>query len=154
MITDGDSKAYGSIWDTYGCCDKCEKWEKMDKWSAEYKKSHESKEYEIWKQNHESGKAECKDFKNWIVWKIAILPFLIFFTIMVWSDKASTAICVEHVMSFKMMYSMLHISETIIKYSQYTMCPQHDFSGSIPPKRRSGCHIPARTAGNIQAMQN
>jgi hypothetical protein len=59
MISDGDSKAYGSIWDTYGCCDKCEKWEKMDKRSAEYKKWRESKEYEIWKENHESGKAEC-----------------------------------------------------------------------------------------------
>ena len=47
MISDGDSKAYGSIWDTYGCCDKCEKWEKMDKRSVEYKKWHESKEYEI-----------------------------------------------------------------------------------------------------------
>ena len=66
---------------------------------------------------------------------------------MVWSDKASTGICVEHVMSFKMI-------ETIIKYSQYTMCPQHEFSGTIPPNRRSGCHLPARTAGNIQAMQN
>jgi hypothetical protein len=59
MICDGDSKAYGSIWDTYGCCDDCEKWEKMDKRSAEYKKWRESKAYEVWKESHESGKAEC-----------------------------------------------------------------------------------------------
>ena len=37
----------------------CEKWEKMDKRSAEHKKWHKSKEYRIWKQNHERGKAEC-----------------------------------------------------------------------------------------------
>ena len=26
MIRDGDSKAYSSIWDIYGCCDLCEKY--------------------------------------------------------------------------------------------------------------------------------
>ena len=38
MISDGDSKAYDSIWDTYGCCGDCEKWENTDKRSAKYKK--------------------------------------------------------------------------------------------------------------------
>jgi hypothetical protein len=59
MISDGDSKAYGSIWDTYGCCEDCAKWENIDKRSKEYKKWRESKEYEVWKESHESGKAEC-----------------------------------------------------------------------------------------------
>jgi hypothetical protein len=55
MISDGDSKAYGSIWDTYGCCADCEKWENINKCSAEYKKWHESKAYVEWKESHESG---------------------------------------------------------------------------------------------------
>ena len=59
MISDGDSKAYASIWDTYGCCADCEKWENTDKRSAEYKKWHESKGYVEWKESHESGKADC-----------------------------------------------------------------------------------------------
>ena len=25
IICDGDSKAYGTIWDSYGCCETCEK---------------------------------------------------------------------------------------------------------------------------------
>ena len=42
MISDGDSKAYGSIWDTYGCFGDCEKCENTDKRLAEYKKWRES----------------------------------------------------------------------------------------------------------------
>ena len=38
MISDGDSKAYSSVWDTYGCCQDCQKWENMDKHSAYYEK--------------------------------------------------------------------------------------------------------------------
>ncbi|CAB3997757.1 Hypothetical predicted protein [Paramuricea clavata] len=47
----------GSIWHTYGCCDDCKKWEKIDKF--EYRKWRESKDYEVWKESHESGKAKC-----------------------------------------------------------------------------------------------
>ncbi|CAB4044199.1 Hypothetical predicted protein [Paramuricea clavata] len=59
MISDGDSKAYASIWDTCGCCADCEKWENTDKRSAEYKKWHESRGYVERKKSHESGKADC-----------------------------------------------------------------------------------------------
>ena len=59
MISDGDSKAYGSIWDTYGCCGDCEKWENTDKRSAEYKKWRESKAHKEWKESHDSGMANC-----------------------------------------------------------------------------------------------
>ena len=31
MVCDGDSKSYQSVWDKYGCCAECEKWENMDK---------------------------------------------------------------------------------------------------------------------------
>jgi hypothetical protein len=48
MMSDGDSKAYGGIWDKYGCCADCAKWENIDKCSAEYKKLHESKAYVEW----------------------------------------------------------------------------------------------------------
>lgn len=46
MICDGDSKAHGTIWDAYGCCETCEKWENADKRSADYKKWRNSKECE------------------------------------------------------------------------------------------------------------
>ena len=56
MISDGDSKAYGSISDTYRCCDDCQKYENMDK---EYKTWLESKGYKIWREKHDSGDADC-----------------------------------------------------------------------------------------------
>ena len=59
MISDGDSKAYAGIWNTYGCCDDCQKYENMDKRSKEYKKWQESKDYEKWKEQHDSGEANC-----------------------------------------------------------------------------------------------
>lgn len=59
MICDGDSKAYSSIWDMYGCCDLCEKWENMDKRSKEYKKWVESDDYRKWRESHDSGEVEC-----------------------------------------------------------------------------------------------
>ena len=57
MICDGDSKAHGTIWDAYGCCETCEKWEKADKRSADNKKWRNSKEYEKWKKTHDSSEA-------------------------------------------------------------------------------------------------
>ena len=59
MVCGGYSKAYGSILDTYGCCDDCQKWENTDKRSGAYKKWRESKHHKEWKESHESGKAEC-----------------------------------------------------------------------------------------------
>ena len=59
MICDGDSKAYSTIWDSYGCCETCEKWENADKRSADYKKWRNSEEYTKWKQAHDTGEAAC-----------------------------------------------------------------------------------------------
>ena len=38
MVCDGESKAYNSVWDVYGCCKTCEKYENMDRQSKEYEK--------------------------------------------------------------------------------------------------------------------
>jgi hypothetical protein len=43
MVCDGDSKAYGQVWDTYGVCNNCEKHENIDKQSVEYQKRLKSK---------------------------------------------------------------------------------------------------------------
>ena len=59
MICDGDSKAYGSIWDTYGSCKECEKWENTKKSTKEYKEWAASANYKKWKESHDSGKADC-----------------------------------------------------------------------------------------------
>ena len=59
MISDGDSKAYGSIWDTYGFCEDCQKYENMDKRSKEYKKRLESKNDKQWKEQHDRNEASC-----------------------------------------------------------------------------------------------
>ena len=37
IVCDGDSKAYNSVWDVYGCCEDCNKWERMDRKSNQYK---------------------------------------------------------------------------------------------------------------------
>ena len=59
MVCDGDSKAYHTIWDTYGCCDVCEKWEKAKKQSNEYKEWIKSSDYQKWKEGHDSGEITC-----------------------------------------------------------------------------------------------
>ena len=59
MICDGDSKAYNGVWDIYGSCDDCSKWENMAKKSNEYKKWVASDAYEKWKDDHDVGKADC-----------------------------------------------------------------------------------------------
>jgi hypothetical protein len=59
MICDGDSKAYGTILDTYGCCEDCDKWENIDKRSKEYKEWLQSDDHKKWKESHDSGEANC-----------------------------------------------------------------------------------------------
>lgn len=63
MISDGDSKAYGSIWDTYRFCEDCQKYENMDKRSKEYKKWLESKNNKQWKEQHNNEVSCSKVFK-------------------------------------------------------------------------------------------
>ena len=59
IVCDGDSKAYNSVWDTYGCCDDCSKYENMNKQCKEYKKWLSSSAYNKWKDSHDSGEIEC-----------------------------------------------------------------------------------------------
>ena len=59
MVSDGDSKAYAAVWDTYGCCDTCEKYENMDRQSKDYQEWVNSDAYQEWKTNHEEESAEC-----------------------------------------------------------------------------------------------
>ena len=59
MVCDGDSKAYNNVWDVYGACEDCNKWENIDKKTNEYKKWVESLAHEKWKSDHELGKADC-----------------------------------------------------------------------------------------------
>lgn len=59
MVCDGDSKAYNTVWDVYGCCDDCSKWETMDKKSNAYKKWVSSDDHKKWKSDHELGTVDC-----------------------------------------------------------------------------------------------
>ena len=52
MITDGDSKAYSAVWDFYGVCDTCRKYETMTESDEEYKKWRSSEEFVTWEQEH------------------------------------------------------------------------------------------------------
>lgn len=56
MICDGDSKAYNDVWDVYGVCDQCLRYENMDKKSKEYKEWIDS----AGKEEHQFGIAVCK----------------------------------------------------------------------------------------------
>ncbi|CAB4031013.1 Hypothetical predicted protein [Paramuricea clavata] len=59
MVCDGDSKAYGEVWDIYGVCDDCEKYENMDKQSAEYQKWLKSKAHATWEREHSTSNENC-----------------------------------------------------------------------------------------------
>ena len=59
MICDGDSKAYQSVWNMYGCCDVCEKYENIDRKNSEYKKWISSEDHKEWKNKHDFGQADC-----------------------------------------------------------------------------------------------
>ncbi|CAB3996136.1 Hypothetical predicted protein [Paramuricea clavata] len=54
-----DSKAYGEVWDIYGVCDDCEKYENMDKQSAEYQKWLKSKAHANWEREHSTSNENC-----------------------------------------------------------------------------------------------
>lgn len=59
MVCDGDSKAYGEVWDMYGVCNDCEKYENMDKQSAEYQKWLKSKAHANWERDHSTSNENC-----------------------------------------------------------------------------------------------
>lgn len=59
MVCDGDSKAYIAVWDVYGCCKTCEKYEKMDRKGEDYTKWVKSKQFVKWKKEHEEESVVC-----------------------------------------------------------------------------------------------
>ena len=59
MVCDGDSKAHSEVWDVYGVCSDCAKYEKMDKKSTEYQKWANSKAFKRWENQHNEGSAPC-----------------------------------------------------------------------------------------------
>ena len=60
MVSDGDSKAYNAVWDVYGVCDVCNRYEKMNKNSEEYLSSWKnSDQYKTWEESHMQGTADC-----------------------------------------------------------------------------------------------
>ena len=59
MVCDGDSKAYSEVWDTYGICKDCEKYENMDKQSPEYQKWLKSKAHAKYEREHNTISTTC-----------------------------------------------------------------------------------------------
>ena len=59
MVSDGDLKAYNAVWDVYGVCDVCNRYEKMNKKSEEYLAWKNSDNYKTWEDSHMQGTADC-----------------------------------------------------------------------------------------------
>ena len=59
MVCDGDSKSYNTVWDIYGLCDDCAKFESQDKKSPAYKEWLETDECKEWEKKHFMGEADC-----------------------------------------------------------------------------------------------
>ena len=59
MICDGDSKAYMEVWDIYGVCSLCSKYEFMNKKQPEYEKWLKSVSYKRYIDSHANGSATC-----------------------------------------------------------------------------------------------
>ena len=59
MVCDGDSSAYCKVWDVYGACDVCLKYENMKKTDKTYQTWIESTEHEEWYESHERNEANC-----------------------------------------------------------------------------------------------
>jgi hypothetical protein len=47
------------MWDVYGCCKNCEKYERMDRQSKEYWKWVKTKAFTKWKKDHEEDSVVC-----------------------------------------------------------------------------------------------
>ena len=60
MVCDGDSKAYSDVWNIYGVCKDCEKFEKMNKKSPEYEKWLKSASYKKYIDDHSREKDICR----------------------------------------------------------------------------------------------
>ena len=59
MVSDGDSKAYVAVWDIYGCCELCEKYERMSRQSKEYQQWKQSHVHDKWMESHEQKSVNC-----------------------------------------------------------------------------------------------
>jgi len=68
MVSDGDSKAYNSVWDVYGVCGDCDKYERMEKSSSDYIKWKNSLAYKQWEKDHLSEEGRCHKVAK-VLWK-------------------------------------------------------------------------------------
>ena len=59
MISDGDSKSYSSIWNIYGACDTCNRFEQLEPTSKEYISWKASSGYKEWEEGHLQGTVDC-----------------------------------------------------------------------------------------------
>ncbi|EDO41956.1 predicted protein [Nematostella vectensis] len=59
MVSDGDSKAFGEVRDTYGVCEDCLHYDNMDKSSPEYKQWKNSPAYKRHLSEHMDDKSNC-----------------------------------------------------------------------------------------------
>ena len=59
MISDGDSKAYNSIWSIYGACDTCHHYENLQNNDQEYITWKASEDFKKWEEDHLAGTAGC-----------------------------------------------------------------------------------------------
>ena len=59
MICDGDSKSYNAIWNVYGACDSCYKYEAKEQTDKEFIAWKNSADYKTWEESHLQGTADC-----------------------------------------------------------------------------------------------
>lgn len=61
LVADGDSKCYLDIWDAYGACEQCKKWEHLltKRNSNEYALWTKTNDFKIWQNAHEEN-TDCK----------------------------------------------------------------------------------------------
>ncbi|CAB3990356.1 Hypothetical predicted protein [Paramuricea clavata] len=67
MISDGDSKAYGSIWDTYGCCNKCENGRRWTSGQQSTRNGASPRSMRFGKKTMKAEMQSVLGFQNWIL---------------------------------------------------------------------------------------
>ena len=59
MICDGDSKSYNAIWNVYGACDSCHKYEAKEQTDKEFIAWKNSADHKTWEESHLQETADC-----------------------------------------------------------------------------------------------
>ena len=71
IVCDGDSKSHSEVWDIYGICDLCARYEPMNKSSPEYQAWMKTEEYKKWLTDHELDDTGCKRVNKRLHWPCA-----------------------------------------------------------------------------------